>query len=69
MVLVMVRWWEAEPSVRQPKTPKGELENNSRNPRDLVRYRHNDSLKRINLLFPRMKRRREMRLMMKMMMR
>ncbi len=60
---------KAEPSVRQPKTPKGELENNSRNPRDLVRYRHNDSLKRINLLFPRVRRRREMRLVMKMMMR
>jgi hypothetical protein len=35
MVLVMVSW-EAG-SHEQPKTLKGELENNSRNPRDLVR--------------------------------
>jgi hypothetical protein len=36
MVLVMVRQ-EAGPRERQPKTLKGELENNSRKPRDLVR--------------------------------
>jgi hypothetical protein len=36
MVLLMVRW-EAGPCERQPKMFKGELENNSRNPRDIVR--------------------------------
>jgi hypothetical protein len=35
MVLIMVRR-EAEPHERPPKTLKGEVENNSRNPRDLV---------------------------------
>jgi hypothetical protein len=36
MVLVMVRQ-EGGPHERQPKMFKVELENNSRNPRDLVR--------------------------------
>jgi hypothetical protein len=36
MVLVMVRQ-EAGSHDRRPKAPKGELENISRNPRDLVR--------------------------------
>ncbi len=36
MVLVMVRR-EAGPRERRPKTLQGELENNSRNPRDLVK--------------------------------
>jgi hypothetical protein len=36
MVFVMVRR-EAAPHERQPKALKGELENNSTNPRDLVR--------------------------------
>jgi hypothetical protein len=36
MVLVMVRK-EPRPHERQPKTLRGELENNSRKPRDLVR--------------------------------
>ncbi len=35
MVLVMVRW-EAGPRGRWSKMLKGELENNSRKPRDLV---------------------------------
>ncbi len=35
MVLVIVRL-EAAPHERQSKTLKGELENNSRNPRDLI---------------------------------
>ncbi len=35
MVLVMARW-DAGPHERQPKAIKGELENNSRKPRDLV---------------------------------
>jgi hypothetical protein len=36
MVLMMARQ-EAEPLERQPKTLKGEMENNSRRPKDLVR--------------------------------
>jgi hypothetical protein len=36
MVLVMVRW-EAGPHEKQPNMLKGELENNSRKPRGLVR--------------------------------
>jgi hypothetical protein len=48
---------------------KGELENNSRKPRDLVGRLHSDSLKRFNLLLLRVRRRREMMLLtMKMMM-
>ncbi len=35
MVLVMIRW-EAGPHERWSKMLKGELENNSRKPRDLV---------------------------------
>ncbi len=45
---------------------KGELENNSRKPRDLVRNWHSDSLKRINLLFLQVRRSREMKFKMKM---
>jgi hypothetical protein len=42
---------------------KGELENNSRKPRDLVKNGHSDSLKRINLLFLRERRKRDMMLL------
>jgi hypothetical protein len=35
MVLLMARW-EAGPCERQPKKLKGDLENNSRKPRDPV---------------------------------
>jgi hypothetical protein len=53
MVLVMARG-EAGPRERWTKTLKGELENNSRKPRDLVGKKHSDSLKRVNLLFLRL---------------
>jgi hypothetical protein len=43
MVLVMARQ-EAVPHERWPKILKGELENNSRKPMDLVKNRHSDSL-------------------------
>jgi hypothetical protein len=33
------------------KDAKGELENNSRKPRDLLKNRHSDRQKRVNLLF------------------
>ncbi len=45
MVFVMVPQ-EAGPCERQPKTLKGELENKSRKPRDLVKDGHSDSLKK-----------------------
>jgi hypothetical protein len=52
---------EAGPLERWPKKLKGELQNNSRKPRELVKKNwHSDSQKkRFNLLFPRVKRRRE----------
>ncbi len=40
----MIVRWEAGPHKMRPKTLKGELENNSRNPKDLVRNWHSDSL-------------------------
>jgi hypothetical protein len=40
------------------------LENNSRKPRNLVGNWHSDSLKRFNLLFLRVGRKREMKLLM-----
>jgi hypothetical protein len=43
MILVMARQ-EAVPHERWPKILKGELENNSRKPMDLVKNRHSDSL-------------------------
>ncbi len=48
MGFVMTRQ-EARPHKRWPKTLKGQLENNSRKPRDLVRDRHSDSLNRVQL--------------------
>jgi hypothetical protein len=36
MFLMLVRW-EARPHKRRPKKLKGELENNSRKPKDLFR--------------------------------
>jgi hypothetical protein len=59
---------EAGPCERQPKMLKRELKNKSRKPRDLARNWYSDSLKRINLLFLRVRRRVEMKFMMKMMM-
>jgi hypothetical protein len=50
------------------KCSKGELENNSRKPRDLTENRHNDSLKRVILLFLRVGRGREMIMLLMMMM-
>jgi hypothetical protein len=46
---------------------KRELKNNSRKPKDLARNWYSDSLKRINLPFLRVRRRMEMKLMMKVM--
>jgi hypothetical protein len=45
MVLVMARG-KAGPQERRPKMLKEELESNSRKPRDIVKNRHNDSLKK-----------------------
>jgi hypothetical protein len=45
MVLVMARG-KAGPQERRSKMLKGELESNSRKPRDIVKNRHNDSLKK-----------------------
>jgi hypothetical protein len=45
MVLVMARL-EAEPCERWTKMLKGELKNNSRKPRILVKNRHSESLKK-----------------------
>jgi hypothetical protein len=45
MVLVMARQ-EARPRGRQPKEIKGELENNFRKPRDKVKNRNTESLKK-----------------------
>jgi hypothetical protein len=45
MVLMMARQ-EARPCERRPKTLKGELENNSGEPRDLVKNRHSDNIKK-----------------------
>ncbi len=45
----MMARWEAGPREKQPKVLKGELENNSKKPRDLVWKLLNDSLKNINL--------------------
>ncbi len=42
---------EAGPCERWPTTLKGELENNSRKPRDLTKNWHSDSPKYVNLLF------------------
>ncbi len=42
---------EAGPCERRPKTLKGEMENKSRKPADLIGNRHSDSLKKVNLLF------------------
>jgi hypothetical protein len=47
MVLGTVRR-EAGPQKRRPRTLKGELENNSRKPRDVVRNWHSDSLSEID---------------------
>ncbi len=54
MVLVMARR-EAGPCEKQPKTLNEELENNSRKPRDPVKNRHSDSLKKGHLLFTRVR--------------
>ncbi len=50
MVLMIARqedglsqWW--------PKTLKTKMENNYRKPRDLLKNKHGDNLKRVNLLF------------------
>ncbi len=52
------------------KGTQGRVKNNSRKITDLDRNWHSDSLKRFNLLFPRVRRRRELKLlMMKIMMR
>jgi hypothetical protein len=52
------------------KTLNGELENNSKKPRDLVKKWHSDSKKRFEFLFLGVRRRRKMMLlMMKTMMR
>jgi hypothetical protein len=52
------------------KGTQGRVKNNSRKITELDRNWHSDSLKRFNLLFPRLSRRREMKLlMMKIMMR
>jgi hypothetical protein len=48
MVLVMARR-EAGPYERQPKMLKGESENKSRKPRELVGKWHSDSLKKVQL--------------------
>jgi hypothetical protein len=50
MVLVMARQ-ETGPHKRWPKILKKELENNFRKPRDLVRNRHSDSLKKGSAYF------------------
>jgi hypothetical protein len=69
VVLVMDRQ-ETGHCERRPKILKGELENNSRKPRVLLYSEkwHSESLKRINFLFFRVRRRREIVLMIKMMM-
>jgi hypothetical protein len=54
MVLVMARR-EAGPRERRPKMLKGELENNSRKPRELTENKHSHSLKKVNLLFLRVR--------------
>ncbi len=62
-------WWEAGSCERQPKTLKGELENNSRKPRAIVRKRHSDSLKKVQLACSQGKKTRGIKLLMvKMMM-
>jgi hypothetical protein len=48
MVLVIARL-KAAPHERWPKTLKGELKNNSRQPRDLVKNWQSDSLKKVKL--------------------
>jgi hypothetical protein len=66
MVLVMIRW-EAGPGERWPTTLKGQLESDFRNPGDLVRKRGIVTAKRkFNLLYLRVRRRREMKSKMKM---
>jgi hypothetical protein len=50
MVLMIARQG-AGPCEGQPKTLKGESENNSRKSRDLFKKWHSDILKRFNLLF------------------
>jgi hypothetical protein len=54
VVLMMARW-EAGPGVKRPKTLKREMENNCRKLSDLVKNRHNDSLKKGQLLFLRVR--------------
>jgi hypothetical protein len=68
MVVVMV-WREARLHERQPKMLKGELENNSKNSRGQVKKTGIVTAKRkFNLLFLKVRRRKEMKLKMKMMM-
>jgi hypothetical protein len=59
--IIMMAGREARPCERPPKMLKGELENNSRKPRDLEENWHSVSLKKFNLLFFRVRRRREMK--------
>jgi hypothetical protein len=54
MILMMARR-EAGRYERWPKTIKGELEKNLRKPRDLKENKNRDSLKRVNLLFLRIR--------------
>jgi hypothetical protein len=61
--------WEAGSCERQPKTLKGELENHSRKPRAIVRKRHSDSLKKVQLTCSQGNKKRGIKLLMvKMMM-
>jgi hypothetical protein len=60
--------WEAVTALTVAKDAQGESENDSRKPRDLLKNRHSDRLKRVNLLFPMGCWRREMALMMLIMM-
>jgi hypothetical protein len=54
MVLVMARW-EVVLCEGPPKTFKGELENNSRKPRDLVKTGIVSARRRVSLLFLRVR--------------
>jgi hypothetical protein len=67
MVLMMARQ-EAEPLERQPKTLKGEMENNSRRPKDLVRKLAGRQPKKFQLTLCQGKKKKEMKLMRQMMM-
>jgi hypothetical protein len=67
MVFMMVRR-ESGPHKRLPKILMGELENNLGSQVTKSENWHNDSPKRTNLLLLRVRRSREMKLMMKMMM-